>query len=74
MRNIALILMYNGTAYHGWQVQKTERTVAQTLERCGASRSSVPAADGRTQECTQNTMWQISALRPGFRWSGCPLR
>lgn len=24
MRNIALILMYNGTAYHGWQVQKTE--------------------------------------------------
>ena len=33
MRNIALILMYNGTAYHGWQVQKTETTVAQTLER-----------------------------------------
>ena len=29
MRNIALILMYNGTAYHGWQVQKTEVTVAQ---------------------------------------------
>ena len=33
MRNIALILMYNGTAYHGWQVQKTERTVAETLEK-----------------------------------------
>ena len=33
MRNIALILMYNGTAYHGWQVQKTEVTVAQTLEK-----------------------------------------
>ena len=33
MRNIALVLMYNGTAYHGWQVQKTEVTVAQTLER-----------------------------------------
>ena len=32
MRNIALILMYNGTAYHGWQVQKTEVTVARTLE------------------------------------------
>ena len=32
MRNIALKLMYNGTAYHGWQVQKTEVTVAQTLE------------------------------------------
>ena len=33
MRNIALKLMYNGTAYHGWQVQKTERTVAETLEK-----------------------------------------
>ena len=42
MRNIALTLMYNGTAYHGWQVQKTEVSVAQTLERglsmvCGHS-------------------------------------
>ena len=25
MRNIALKLMYNGTAYHGWQVQKNDR-------------------------------------------------
>ena len=33
MRNIALILMYNGTAYHGWQVQKNEVSVAATLER-----------------------------------------
>lgn len=33
MRNIALTLQYLGTAYHGWQVQKTETSVAQTLER-----------------------------------------
>lgn len=32
MRNIALRLRYDGTAYHGWQVQKTEVTVAETLE------------------------------------------
>lgn len=32
MRNVAMKLMYNGTAYHGWQVQKTEVTVAETLE------------------------------------------
>lgn len=31
-KNIALRLRYDGTAYHGWQVQKTEITVAQTLE------------------------------------------
>ena len=37
MRNIALKLMYVGTAYHGWQVQKTERTVAETLERALAT-------------------------------------
>ena len=33
MRNIALKLMYNGTAYHGWQVQKNQPTVAETLEK-----------------------------------------
>ena len=32
-RNIALRLQYDGTAYHGWQVQKTDITVAETLER-----------------------------------------
>ena len=36
MRNIALILSYDGSAYHGWQVQKTERTVGQTLEEAAA--------------------------------------
>jgi len=32
-RNIALKLMYVGTAYHGWQVQKRDVTVAETLEK-----------------------------------------
>ena len=32
-RNIALTLMYDGTAYHGWQVQKRDVTVAETLEK-----------------------------------------
>lgn len=33
MRNIALTLMYDGTAYHGWQVQKNAVSVAETLEK-----------------------------------------
>ncbi|MCR4935179.1 MAG: tRNA pseudouridine(38-40) synthase TruA [Oscillospiraceae bacterium] len=33
MRNIALKLCYDGTAYHGWQVQKTDVSVAETLEQ-----------------------------------------
>jgi tRNA pseudouridine38-40 synthase len=37
MKNVALKLMYVGTAYHGWQVQKNAITVAETLERALAT-------------------------------------
>lgn len=37
MRNIALKLKYMGTNYHGWQVQKTQTSVAETLEAALAS-------------------------------------
>ncbi|MGM9598947.1 MAG: tRNA pseudouridine(38-40) synthase TruA [Faecousia sp.] len=37
MRNIALFLKYDGSAYHGWQVQKNARSVAQTLEEAAAA-------------------------------------
>lgn len=37
MRNIALKLKYMGTRYHGWQVQKTLPSVAETLENALAS-------------------------------------
>lgn len=33
MRNIALKLMYVGTAYHGWQIQKNAITVEEVLEK-----------------------------------------
>ena len=36
MRNIALFLTYVGTAYHGWQVQKNNITVGETLEKACA--------------------------------------
>ena len=32
MRNIALRLRYDGSRYHGWQVQKNDITVARTME------------------------------------------
>lgn len=34
MRNIKLVLEYEGTAYRGWQSQKEGPTVQSTLERC----------------------------------------
>lgn len=37
MRNIALKLKYMGTSYHGWQVQKTQSSVAETLEKALSS-------------------------------------
>ena len=36
MRNIALQLMYVGTAYHGWQIQNNAATVQETLEQAVA--------------------------------------
>ena len=36
MRNIAITLKYLGTAYHGWQVQKTQVTVGETVEKAVA--------------------------------------
>ena len=32
MKNIALRIMFDGSRYHGWQVQKSEETVAGTFE------------------------------------------
>ena len=32
MKNIALRLRYDGSLYHGWQIQKNEISVAQTVE------------------------------------------
>ncbi len=37
MRNIALFLTYVGTAYHGWQVQKRDVTIGQTMEEAAAA-------------------------------------
>ena len=32
MKNVALRLRYDGSLYHGWQIQKNEISVAQTVE------------------------------------------
>ena len=36
MRNIAIRLAYDGTAYHGWQTQRDDVTVQETVERAAA--------------------------------------
>ena len=32
MRNIALLLRYDGAGYHGWQTQQNALTIQETLE------------------------------------------
>ena len=69
MRNIALVLMYNGTAYHGWQVQKTEASVAQTLEKglsmvCGHPVKVIGCgAEIRGKSGKDLSMFDLNALR-----------
>ncbi len=46
MRNIALKLMYVGTAYHGWQIQKNAITVQETLQ------NALEEVVGHTVKCT----------------------
>lgn len=53
-RNIALKLMYVGTAYHGWQVQKNAVTVEETLEKALSTVVCHPVkctGAGRTDAC-----------------------
>jgi tRNA pseudouridine38-40 synthase len=51
MRNIKLILSYDGTDFNGWQTQPARRTVQETLEQAIAALTGEPAranASGRT--------------------------
>ena len=56
MRNIALTLRYLGTAYHGWQVQKNDITVGQTLEKAAAN-----IRDYHEQMLVKTWEWKRSA-------------
>ena len=32
MRNIKLVIQYDGTNYHGWQIQENDVTIQETVE------------------------------------------
>ena len=70
MKNIALRLRYDGSRYHGWQIQKNEISVAQTveeaLEKALGTRTKVVGC-GRTDA-------GVHALKRTFPWSVCRSR
>ena len=51
MQNIKLVVEYDGTAYHGWQRQKTDRTIQGEIENALKTMTEKPislAGSGRT--------------------------
>ena len=80
MRNLALFLKYDGTAYHGWQVQKNACSVAQTLEEAAADVVGHPVhmtGCGRT-DAGVHARTYVANFRNGrfdedYAFSGCRL-
>ena len=51
MKNIKIIIEYDGTSYHGWQRQKNERTIQEEIEKAlltMTGKKTVLTASGRT--------------------------
>ncbi len=75
-RRLRLILHYDGSGFHGWQVQREERTVQgeleAALERLTGARRVVTAA-GRTDRGVHATGQVVSVTLPP-RWTDQELR
>lgn len=78
MKRVKLVVAYDGTNYHGWQVQDNGITIEEVLNRTiselvqedikviGASRT-----DAGVHACE---MWQYLTLNPGYRGISFHLR
>ena len=65
MRNIAMILTYEGTAYHGWQVQKNAISVCETMERAATMVLGHKAKNHRLrQNRRRRTRQKLCGKRP----------
>ena len=76
MRNIALKLMYNGTAYHGWQVQRNAVTVCETLQNALAKITGAPVhltGCGRTDAGVHAERY-VANIPTGFTIPGSRIR
>ncbi len=83
MRNIKLLLMYDGTNYHGWQMQKNAITVQQCVEQSlskilneprvivhGCSRTDA-GVHARNYVCSFETNARIPAKKIPFALNTC---
>lgn len=70
MKRMLLTIAYDGTAFHGWQVQPNGITVQETLqnalERLLGTRPAVTAAAAPTRAYTRGSFAATSTARKNF--------
>ena len=69
MRRIRITVSYDGTGFHGWQVQPGLPTIQQALETVLGEIEGVPvsvAGSGthRTRACTRSHRWPLRSRLP----------
>lgn len=67
MRNIKIVLEYDGTAYHGWQIQREQPTIQQVVEEALSTILKTPirvTASGRT-DAGVHALAQVAHFRTG---------
>ena len=82
MRNIKLEIQFDGTDYHGWQIQKQGRTVQKTVQDCvskivnsevklhGSGRTDAGVhALGQVANFSSDTLIDLDSLKKRFKQS-----
>ena len=70
MKNVKIIIEYDGTDYHGWQCQANLPTVQKTIEdaiRQITKENVKTAGSGRT-DAGVHAMGQVASFLPKRKW------
>lgn len=67
MRNIKLVLQYDGSAYSGWQVQKKEKTIQSILEKAilTVTKENVRITGAGRTDAGVHAFGQVAAFKTG---------
>ena len=63
---------YDGTNYHGWQIQPNANSVQQELQRALSillRKEMEVVGAGRTDTGYMHDTWQPTSIPTGFRWN-----